>query len=711
MKYEKGDVSIVALHFSRTQLIAHFSKLKAHFSQLKAQMNRISAILLCCVAVIAAAPAIAAAQANPINSPADDYAASFRVTPQGGELWFTTGQDAPNGRSRIIKSAGCSRDGFGAPERIADAAINMASQEGGQGERIILNGASAFARCDGNYGIIASNREVNGRSHGNDLYEIRYAGNDWQAQRIDSLCSDFWDDTPALSPDGMVLYFASDRLAPGMQRPDLFYSVRRGGVWSAPAYVHELNTAAAEESPCIGEDGYLYYATNVGGDYNIWRVRLDPATWRPAGTPVRLNLPGVNEAGSDETHPLISPGGNWFLFSSNRGKNGRKDFDIHWVKMPEADQEVALDVRLRTRDATTGVAADITVRDLAGGGTRTERSGTAGAVLLRFPRHYGVDPGADAGLRAVILSARSPSPAFVSSVDTLLFSTLCSGTLQHTLFLWDTATYRTPDCRQEFPIYQVRFFVTGYWCPTTERFRGYAPCASLFTDAGCVQPPCGDHKLYDYVIEQRPKYPDCIRYDEFEQRGAEFAREVDSAFILLREAMRSAFGIPCLSGAIRSGKKVKVEVIGTTDPRAYKADCRYSGETIDFTKSFVQIEEAKKPFFTGGTPMKSLDPTGNQLLSDLRAYNAAVMLDSIWTESIPEYRSLKRTGQIAVLAFGESISTEATTYERQRSIRVRVTLPEEEGGATAGLVPDPGRRVVLCSACVGGSEMPGEGGR
>lgn len=666
-------------------------------------MNRFTENFLC-VAVLAAVSWLpAVAQQNPINSPSDDYAASFRVTPNGAELWFTTGQDAPNGRSRIVKSVRCSPSGFGAPEPIAAAAINAVSQQGGAGGAIILNGASTFAACNGKYGVIASNREVNGRSFGNDLYEIRYVDNDWVAVRADSLCSPFWDDTPSLSPDGTVLYFASDRLAPGSQRPDIFYSVRRGSSWSAPVYVHELNTSAAEESPYIAEDGYLYYSTNVGGDYNIWRVRLDPATWRPSGTPTRLNLPGVNESGSDETHPLFSPGGNWFLFSSNRGKNGRKDFDIYWVRMPEGEQEVTLDVRLRTRNATSGIATAVFARDAATGQTRTEHSGEDGSLSLRFPRTYGSDPGADATMRAVVLSAESPSPAFVSSVDTILFSTLCSGALQHTLFLWDTATYRTPDCRQEFPIYQVRFFVTGYWCPTTERFRGYAPCASLFTDAGCVQPPCGDNTLYDYVIEQKPKYPDCIRYEEFEQRGDEFAREVDSAFILLREAMRSAFGIPCLAGAIRSGKKVKVEVIGTTDPRAYKADCRYSGQTIDFSQSFVQIEESRKPFFTNGMPMKSLDPTGNQLLSDLRAYNAAVMLDSIWTESIAEYRSLKRGGQIEVQAFGESISTEETSYERQRSIRVRITLPEEEGGTIAGLTPDPGRRVVLCSACAAGS--------
>ena len=639
-------------------------------------------------------------QGQSINSGSDDYASAFRITASGAELWYTTGEGAPNSRSRILKRVACSPEGFGTPEAVQSAMINVAFGKDDAEQDIILNGSPSFAGCDGGVGMFASNRTDDGRNYSNDIYMMTMVAGEWEVQRPQSLNSPFWDDTPALSPDRSVVYLASDRDNPGSQRPDLFYAVWQGNEWSVPKPVDAVNTGNfGEESPYVGEDGYLYYATNVTGDYDIWRVRLDPATWLPVGVPSRFDLPGVNGVDSDETHPLISPGGNWFMFSSNRGKNGRKDFDIHWEKMPAQDQQVLLDVRLRTQNATSGVAVTVTARDRNAGTLVTERSSKDGVLLLRFPRIWGVNPGADIAMREIVLSAESPSPLFVSSEDTILFSTLCANRLEHTLFLWDTGTYRTPDCTQEFPIYQVRFFVTGYWCPTTRLFQDYSPCASLFTEKTCVNPPCDDNRLYTYVVRQEPKYPDCIRYGEFASRGDEYAREVDSAFVLLREAMRSAFGIPCLSAAIREGKKVKVEVIGTTDPRAYKADCMYTGETVDFTKSVVQIEDSTKPYFTNGTPMKSLGAGGNQLLSDLRAYNAAVMLDSIWTESIPEYRLLKGQGQIAVFGYGEAVSTEETSYERQRSIRVRITLPEQGGQAVAGLIPDPGRRVVLCSPC------------
>lgn len=646
------------------------------------------------------APCVASAQ---INSGANDYAAAFRVTPSGAELWFTTAQDAPNFRSRILKRAACTPEGFGLPEEIESEEVNVAVTGEGKDWEVVLNGSPSFAGCDGRFGVFASNRTVDGRNYGNDIYMLDLdESGEWKVRRSIPLNSPFWDDTPALSPDGSVLYFASDRNAPGAQRSDLYVAIRQGDDWSVPKPVDAVNTADyAEESPFVGGDGYLYYATNNGGDYDIWRVRLDPATWMPVGTPEKFVLPGLETEGSDETHPLISPGGNWFLYSTNRGPRGRKDFDIAWAKMPENSQEVLLNVRLRTQNATSGTATDVHVQDLTAGTTARERSAKDGALLLRFPRTWGNDPASDFGMREVVLSAESPSPSFVSSVDTLLFAATCAGRLEHTLFLWDTGTYRTPDCAQEFPIYQVRFFVTGYWCPTTQRFREYAPCASLFTEEACVNPPCDDNRLYDYVVQRNPKYPDCIRYEEFASKGGEFAHEVDSAFVLLREAMRSAFGIPCLSSAIREGKEVKVEVIGTTDPRAYKADCKYTGETVDFDQSFVQIEDSTKPYFTHGTPMKSLGAGGNQLLSDLRAYNTAVMLDSIWTEGIPEYRQLKNKGQVLVYGYGEAVSTEETSYERQRSIRVRITLPEQGGQVIAGLVPDPGRRVILCSPCQG----------
>lgn len=661
-------------------------------------MNR---LLLSTYLFLLLAGTAAVAQDAP-NSPSDDYAASFRTTPEGAELWFTTGEDAPNGRSRVLKRSICLDGAFAAPELI-DLDFPGATVSSGIGGNIELTGSPTFAACDGRFGLVTSNRSLGDRALGNDLYEIRMVGSEWQARRADELNSPHWDDTPALSPDGNVVYFASDRRRPGSQRPDIYMAHRSGDGWSEPVYVDAINTEHAEESPYVGEDGYLYFSTNVSGDYDIWRVRLDPETLLPSDAPYRLGLPGVNERGSDETHPLYSPGGNWFLFSTNRAHQGHRDFDIVWTNVPQEERELTLDVRLRTRDATQGIATTVSFHDLAGGASGSDRSAEDGSLTLRIKRNYGDNPAQDIALREIVLRAETPSRSYVSSIDTLAFSMLCPDELHHTLFLWDTGTYRTPTCTQEFPIYQVRFFVTGYWCPTTQRYRDYAPCASLFTEEACIDPPCGDHGLYDFTITKRPKYPDCIRYGEFQRSGEEFAREVDSAFGLLREAMRSAFGIPCLSAAIAEGKRVRVEVIGSTDPRGYKEDCEYTGETIDFSRSFVQIADERKPYFTTGTSMKQPDdPTGgNKLLSDLRAYNTAVMLDRIWDESIPEYHSLRNSNQLDVTAFGEAVSTEETSYERQRSIRVRVTLPDADGQLVTGVAPDPGRRVVLCSRCGG----------
>ena len=266
------------------------------------------------------------AQGTSLNSRSDDYAAGFRITPSGGELWFTTGQDAPNNRSRILKRVPCSPDGFGTPETIDALDINSPANTAIKGEEIYLNGSPTFAGCDGNFGLFASNRTIDGRSYSNDIYMMIMEGNEWNVTRPTALNSPFWDDTPALSPDGSMVYFASDRENPGAQRPDIFYAVRQGRNWSVPKPVEAVNTSAAEESPFVGEDGYLYYSTNTDGRYNIWRVRLDPATWLPVGSPTRFNLPGVNQDNSDETHPVISPGGKLVFVFIEQSKEWTKRF-------------------------------------------------------------------------------------------------------------------------------------------------------------------------------------------------------------------------------------------------------------------------------------------------------------------------------------------------------------------------------------------------
>ena len=75
------------------------------------------------------------------------------------------------------------------------------------------------------------------------------------------------------------------------------------------------------------------------------------------------------------------------------------------------------------------------------------------------------------------------------------------------------------------------------------------------------------------------------------------------------------------------------------------------------------------------------------------------MTDKVWTEQVPEYKELKDKDQIEVLAVGEAVNLEGGEFERLRSVKVRVYLPQADIVARPGIKAEPGRRVVLCSEC------------
>ncbi|MBL7999859.1 MAG: hypothetical protein JNL32_14630, partial [Candidatus Kapabacteria bacterium] len=97
---------------------------------------------------------------------------------------------------------------------------------------------------------------------------------------------------------------------------------------------------------------------------------------------------------------------------------------------------------------------------------------------------------------------------------------------------------------------------------------------------------------------------------------------------------------------------------------------------------------------------------GNELLSDVRAYYTATMLDSIWTKQIEEYRYLKtkKNKQIHVVAVGSAIKQElkdagnqTRDYALRRSVNVVVSTPGDNATAD-GLSGISGRMISLTGA-------------
>jgi len=672
--------------------------------------------LILLVMMCALAPYVGAQRVQPlssVNTAGDDRAVGVRVDSSGTELWVTT-QVPGNPTARMLKvfrfENGTATEIAAAPETINVPSTSL---------RTSRNGCATFALCSPDYGVFVSNRLVNGKDFDNDLYEFRRTSSGWIVRRLDSLSSLWWDDTPALSPDGRLLFFSSNRNGHVRGTTDLFVSRWQDSVWSAPVPLNISTEQWNEQSPFAAVDGYLYYATDRDGDFDIWRVPYDPATGQAIGKPQPVPFAGVNQRGSDEGHPAFAERGTVFLFSSNR--SARRDFDIYMLEMPKQSGDsltVRVVVRTRVVDWLTGAAEDslsaypnrpVHVRWLQTGQSLTATTDREGMVRFPLPKRL---------VERWVITAQPHSPRYISSRDTLVLSSACTEPPVHTLVVWDTASLVSPECVQDFPVKNVRFFVTGYWCPTTQRYTPWLSCTPLLALDTCTavsyeQPrlACDDNEVFRYRLVFTPPRVEplrregsaCIDMAEARTKGPQFARDVDAAIDRIMSSMASALQAPCLLRAVNEGKMVTVTVTGWTDPRPLDPSCLYTGPTLPTRIGVVRMDTKDSPYIEGDSlrghgkiAFARSKAGGNYLLSQLRAYYTALLLDRLWEDQVPAYAELKARGQIEVIAVGKAISQENRDYSERRSIEVRVSVPMPEQRIVAGQVPTPGSLVKLC---------------
>jgi hypothetical protein len=153
---------------------------------------------------------------------------------------------------------------------------------------------------------------------------------------------------PAPSPDGQSLYFASDREG-GAGGFDLWVSKRDGNAWSAPANLGPLNSAGDEYSPAVSPDGAeIWFASNrarsgddhtsvappwpatvrrniVGRGFDLYRALLNAADAEPEALD-SLNTP------ANEGTPAFSPAGDFVYFTSDRD-GGYGGFDLYRARL------------------------------------------------------------------------------------------------------------------------------------------------------------------------------------------------------------------------------------------------------------------------------------------------------------------------------------------------------------------------------------------
>jgi len=81
--------------------------------------------------------------------------------------------------------------------------------------------------------------------------------------------------SPHMTPDGLTVYFDTDRVAPGTANLDIYVSHRasRTDMFPAPVPITEINTGMSEQDPWISPDGHrLLFSSDRGGSNQLWEA-------------------------------------------------------------------------------------------------------------------------------------------------------------------------------------------------------------------------------------------------------------------------------------------------------------------------------------------------------------------------------------------------------------------------------------------------------
>jgi|WetSurSiteA1Bulk_404760.scaffolds.fasta_scaffold00757_2 peptidoglycan-associated lipoprotein len=137
---------------------------------------------------------------------------------------------------------------------------------------------------------------------------------------------------PALSKDGLTLYFVSD-MPGGFGQKDI-YSVTRADVtdpWSTPVNLGpDINTNGNELFPYIREDGTLYFASD--GQIGMGGLDIFKATSQPDGSWIVKNMQSPVNSPADDFGITFEDGNERGIFSSTR--KGRGNDELYTFELP-----------------------------------------------------------------------------------------------------------------------------------------------------------------------------------------------------------------------------------------------------------------------------------------------------------------------------------------------------------------------------------------
>ncbi len=137
---------------------------------------------------------------------------------------------------------------------------------------------------------------------------------------------------PAISPDGLTLYFVSD-IKGGFGGKDIYYVTREkpGSPWSKPVNAGpDINTGGDEEFPYVRNDGTLYFASD--GHIGMGGLDIFKAKSQPDGSWTVQNMKAPVNSSADDFGIVFQNSTEAGIFSSTR--KGKGNDELYSFEMP-----------------------------------------------------------------------------------------------------------------------------------------------------------------------------------------------------------------------------------------------------------------------------------------------------------------------------------------------------------------------------------------
>jgi outer membrane protein OmpA-like peptidoglycan-associated protein len=268
-----------------------------------------------------------------LNTPASEYSPAYL----NNELYYTSSR----GNGRVYGATGTP---FTNIYKVASRGANVdmttvAPLPPSINTENVNNGTIAFSP-DGKMMIFGKGNT--GRKKGTedvDMYIARYRNGQWGDPQIITGSINTpksWDSTPAFSPDGRTVYFASNREG-GYGGTDIYAAQidSRGRFSRIRNLGPEINTAGNEMFPYVAEDAKFYFASDAhpgfgGLDVFVVKRANGKTTIENLGEPVNSN-------GDDFGIFLVRPD-RGFLVSNRDG--GKGDDDVYTFVNEDPDLRV-----------------------------------------------------------------------------------------------------------------------------------------------------------------------------------------------------------------------------------------------------------------------------------------------------------------------------------------------------------------------------------